>query len=117
MKLDDFLENKNFMKNLDKSIEVILKDNKVDEYDIPELIYIITYTINTEPKININSENLGKVLKDLFNHILFEKLNTEFSDEQKVNLEKLIDSSIKLILLKPKYNKINKCINKFLSCK
>ena len=117
MNLEDLLQNKNFVKNLDESLKIILKDNKIDEFDIPEIIYLITYTINTQPKLNINNKNLGKIIKELFNYLINKKVETKSTEEQLINFNKLIDSSIKLFLLKPNYNKLNNCINKILYCK
>ena len=119
MNLEKLLKDKIFVKTLDESVESILKDNKINEYDIPEIVFIITTIINTEPKLKLNRKNLGDLIKELFNYILKNKLkeNDEMTEEQKNNLNKLIDSSIKLILLKPNYSKINNCLNRILYCK
>lgn len=119
MNLEKLLDDKNFVKNLDESLESILEDNKINEYDIPEIVFIITNIINTEPKLKLNRKNLGDLIKELFDYILKNKLkeNNEMTEEQKNNLNKLIDSSIKLILLKPNYSKINNCLNRILYCK
>lgn len=119
MNLEKLLQDKTFVKTLDESLESILEDNKINEYDIPEIIFIITTIINTEPKLKLNRKNLGNLIKELFSHILNNKLkdNDEMTEEQKNNLNRLIDSSIKLILIKPNYSKINNCLNRILYCK
>ena len=45
MNLEKLLQDKTFVKTLDESLESILEDNKINEYDIPEIIFIITTII------------------------------------------------------------------------
>ena len=118
MKLEKLLEDENFVKQLKESTKIILKDNKINEYDIPEIIFILTNIIDKEPKIKLNSNNLGSLVKELFDYILKNNINQEeMTQEQKENLDKLITSSIKLVLMKPNYSKLNKLINRILYCK
>ena len=118
MKLDKLFEDENFVKQLKESTKIILKDNKINEYDIPEIIFILTNIIDKEPKIKLNSNNLGSLVKELFDYILKNNINQEeMTQEQKENLDKLITSSIKLVLMKPNYSKLNKLINRILYCK
>ena len=119
MKLQDLLEDKDFETKLNESVDIIMEDKKIDEYDVPEIVFLITTIINTEPKLKVNRKNLGSLIKEIFDHILKKNIkdNDEMSEEQKKSLDRLIDSSIKLILMKPNYSGINRFLNKILYCK
>ena len=62
MNLKNLLDDANFVNELDQSLEIILKDNKINEYDVPEIVFIITNIIDKEPKIKLNRNNL-KIMK------------------------------------------------------
>lgn len=119
MELKNILENESFVKELNESIEIIIKDNKIDEFDIPEIVFVITNIINSQPKIKLDRNNLKDLIMELFDYIVREKINdkNEMTQEQIDNFNKLIESSIKLVLLKPNYSKINRCLNRILYCK
>ena len=110
---DKLLTNDDFSKNLQKSIENIMKDGKIDQYDIPEMVFIITDLINNTPSITLTAENLSDLVKKLFEFIVKEYKLT--SDEvQMANFSRLIESSIKLVMFQPKIkDAVNKCCNRF----
>lgn len=118
MKLQELLKDEKFETKLNESINIIMEDGKINEYDVPEIVYLITTVMDSEPKLEVNRQNLGELINEIFQHILINKLKDDkMSEEQKKGLNRLIDSSIKLVLMKPNYSKINNCLNKFLSCK
>ena len=63
--LDKLLLEQDFSKKLEVSIENIMKDGKIDQYDIPEIIYIISELITRTPNLNLTPENLSEVIKKL----------------------------------------------------
>ena len=91
------------------SIDNILRDGKIDCYDIPEILFIITDIMNNSNVINakLTDENLASLIKELYKFI--EKQYNLVPDEnQKAGFERLIDSSIKLILFQPKVKTVIK---------
>ena len=78
-----------------------MKDGKIDQYDIPEMVFIITDLINNTPSITLTAENLSDLVKKLFEFIVKEyKLTPD--ETQMSNFSRLIESSIKLVMLQPK---------------
>ena len=98
------------------SIDNIMRDGKIDQYDIPEIIFLITEIMNNSSVVNtkLTAENLASLIKELYKFI--EKQYNLVPDEsQKIGFERLIDSCIKLVLFQPKvktavkksFNKLN----------
>ena len=108
------------LKNMIQQIKVIFDDNKIDIYDIPTIIEIITTFFNT----NISSVNIQNITVDdvalcikvlLIIFIETNVVGNNMNIELNVIL-KLFDSSLKL--LKLHINVKNKlCINIFNCCK
>ena len=116
--LDRLMLNDEFNKPFQKSLENIMKDGKIDQYDIPEIIFIVTSLINNTPSITLTAENLSELVKKLFEFIAREyKLVPDESQRESFN--RLIESSIKLVMLQPKIkDAVNKCCNRFnIFCK
>ena len=85
------------------SIDNIMRDGKIDQYDIPEILLLITEIMNNSNVVNtkLTADNLTSLIKELYKFI--EKQYNLVPDEsQKAGFERLIDSCIKLILFKPK---------------
>jgi hypothetical protein len=108
------------LKNMIQQIKVIFDDNKIDIYDIPTIIEIITNFFNTNMSSvniqNITVDDIALCIKVLL--IIFIETNVVGNN---MNIElpvilKLFDSSLKL--LKLHINVKNKlCINFFNCCK
>lgn len=108
------------LKNMIQQIKAIFDDNKIDIYDIPTIIEIITNFFNTNMSSvnvqNITVDDIALCIKVLL--IIFIETNVVGNN---MNIElpvilKLFDSSLKL--LKLHINVKNKlCINFFNCCK
>ena len=116
--LDKIMLDDETSKSIKTSIDNIMKDGKIDQYDIPEILFLITEIINNSTVVNtkLTPENLASLIKELYKFI--EKQYNLIPDEtQKAGFEKLIDSCIKLVLFQPKVktalqnslNKLNMC--------
>jgi hypothetical protein len=111
--LDKLLLEQDFSKTLEKAIENIMKDGKIDQYDIPEIILIIGELVTRTPSLNLSSENLTDIIKKLFD-LLCTKYNLIQDENQKETFERLLESSIKLFLINPAIKeKTKKCWNFF----
>ena len=89
------------------SIDNIMRDGKIDQYDIPEIIFLITEIMNNSSVVNtkLTAENLASLIKELYKFI--EKQYNLVPDEsQKAGFDRLIDSCIKLILFQPKVKSV-----------
>ena len=115
--LDKIMLDDKTSERIKTSIDNIMRDGKIDNYDIPEILFIITDIINnTNVNTKLTPENLASLIKELYKFI--EKQYNLIPDEtQKAGFDRLIDSCIKLILLQPKVKTaIKNCLNKFNVC-
>ena len=105
-------------KCIKSSIDNIMRDGKIDQYDIPEILLLITEIMNNSNVVNtkLTADNLTSLIKELYKFI--EKQYNLVPDEsQKEGFDRLIDSCIKLVLFQPKVkNTIKNCLNKFNMC-
>jgi hypothetical protein len=112
--LDKLLLDQDFAKTLETSLENIMKDGKIDEYDIPEIIFIVGELVTKTPELNLSVENLSEVIKKLLN-LICKKYKLIPNENQQEAFDRLIKSSVKLLLLNPNIKeKTNKCFS-FLS--
>jgi hypothetical protein len=101
------IQDKKFLENVKSSVNNIMMDGKVDISDIPEIILLITTTINTFNNLNINENILPELIKKIFDFIVPNK-NPDF--------DKIVNSAIKLVMFQPIIQKeVKKCCN-FFSC-
>jgi hypothetical protein len=101
--LDKIMLDDETSKRIKTSIDNILRDGKIDNYDIPEILFIITDIMNNSNVVNtkLTAENLASLIKELYKFI--EKQYNLVPDEsQKAGFDRLINSCIKLILFQPK---------------
>ena len=116
--LDKLMLDDETSKCIKTSIDNIMRDGKMDQYDIPEIIFLITEIMNNSSVVNtkLTPENLASLIKELYKFI--EKQYNLVPDEsQKDGFDRLIDSCIKLVLFQPKVktalknslNKLNMC--------
>jgi hypothetical protein len=103
--IKEIINNTTFIENLKKSIDTILKDSKVDQYDVPEIIFLINESI----KIVKNYKTLDQeqLIKNIL-QVILDKFELSINPEDKDSFDKLVNSSIKLLLMG---NTINTNIN------
>lgn len=101
--LDKIMLDDETSKCIKTSIDNIMRDGKIDKYDIPEILFVITDIMNNSSVVNTNltADNLASLIKELYKFI--EKQYNLVPDEsQQAGFDRLIDSCIKLILFQPK---------------
>jgi len=101
--LDKIMLDDETSKCIKTSIDNIMRDGKIDKYDIPEILFLITDIMNNSSVINtkLTPENLGSLIKELYKFIE-KQYNLVPNETQKAGFDRLIDSCIKLILFQPK---------------
>ena len=92
-----------FIKTIEGNIKYIMKDGKVDAYDIPEIMTIVTECYNNLGRIKVTYEELPEILREIVDYI-FTKYDL-VPDEQEEKFKKMIDTVITLIMLQPKIRK------------
>lgn len=117
---DKLMLDPEFTKRLQVSINNIMKDGKIDQYDIPDMIFIITDILNqpTSMKIagELSADDIGDLVKTLYRFIV-KKYNIIPDETQADNFNRLMESSIRLLMLQPKIKKAcNFFLHKFKLC-
>ena len=95
-----------FMKRIDESIKVIMKDGKIDQNDIPEIILLVIELVNVE---KLTDEEMLKSIEDLFNFIMEHYKLFPEDPAQKESFEKLFNMCAKLAMIQPKLKKMCRC--------
>jgi len=110
--LDKLMLDDDFSNTLEKSINNIMKDGKIDMYDIPEIVLIISELVTKSPTITLTSENLSDLVAELITFIT-KKYNITIVDTENENFKRVLNSSIKLLLFNPKVKKqLTTCCSK-----
>ena len=94
-----------------------MKDGKIDQNDIPEIVFIISSLLNKMPtKLNLSAENLSEIIKKLVN-LVCKKYKLIPDETQQESFDRLLQSSIKLLLLNQTVvkEKIKQCWS-FMPC-
>jgi hypothetical protein len=104
-----------FLARVKISVDKIMHDGKVDQYDIPEIVFVISETVNSLPSFQVTSEVVPVLIKMLYRHIV-DTYNLVPADK-KADFERMVDSSLRLLMLQPKVKEgLNRCFA-FMSCK
>ena len=82
-----------FITKVENSIKSIVKDNKVEQSDIPEFVFLIMEAYNSLPKAKLTKEEIPEFISCVYNYFI--------PEEERAKHESLIASSIKLVLMTP----------------
>ena len=103
-----------FIARVKESINNIMKDGKIDQYDAPELVFLITDAYNEMSNLKLTYEDLPVLIKMLYAFIV-EKFDLIPVDKRE-DFARLVDVAIKLVMLQPKVEQqVSKCLSWF-SC-
>ena len=97
------IEDQKFIKTIEGNIKYIMADGKIDAYDIPEIMTIVTECYNNLGSIKVTYEELPEILREIID-FLFDKYNL-VPEEHEEKFKKMIDTVITLIMLQPKIKK------------
>ena len=103
------------------SIDAMMKDGKIDRYDVPEIVYVIAITVNTidVKRFALSNDDIQKLIKLLYNFVV--KKYDLIPEDRQTEYESLLDTSLRLVMLQQKIiEPVNKCFSsiktKWLSC-
>ena len=82
-----------FITKVENSIKSIVKDNKVEQSDIPEFVFLIMEAYNSLPKAKLTKEEIPEFIYCVYNYFI--------PEEERSKHKSLIVSSIKLVLMNP----------------
>jgi len=114
---DIFLTITNDKENISKikkSVDSILKDGKIDQYDVPDIVFLVTDLLNSLSTLHVTPEEVPVLIKKICAFVL--DTYGGVPDEKKPEFERLLDSSLRLVMLQPKVKEaITSCLG-FLNC-
>ena len=97
-----------------KSLDSILKDGKVDQYDIPDIVFLVTDLLNSLSTLHVTPEEVPVLIKKVCAFVL--DTYGGIPAEKKPEFERLLDSSLRLVMLQPKVKQaVTSCLS-FLKC-
>lgn len=93
-------DEKNNYEFIDNSVKKMLSDGKIDQYDIPELILLLTELSNKQfvPK---STEDLNTQINELYAYVMKKYDLYPKNVEEREIFDKLFQSSVKLVLYQP----------------
>lgn len=106
-----------FLTRVKESVDKIMHDGKVDQYDIPEIVFVISDAVNSLPTFQVTKEVVPVLIKMLYNFIV-NKYNL-VPEDKKADFERMVDSSLRLLMMQPNIKEgLNRCFAFFssLSC-
>ena len=89
-----------FNKKVDRHVREIMKDGKVDFYDVPDICFLVVDIINEVSDIELNEDNMKGLIKMILCYVINKYQLVK--PHNKAIVEKLIESSIKLVLIQPR---------------
>ena len=103
-----------FLTRVKAAVDNIMRDGKVDQTDIPEIVFVISETVNSLDSFHVTSDLVPVLIKMLYNFIIDTyKLVPE---DKKAEFERVVDSSLRLLMLQPKVKQaLGRCFA-YLSC-
>jgi hypothetical protein len=112
---NDLTKNVNFLQQIDTTVKSIMKDGKIDQFDIPEIMLLITELITTSEKQKFTIEQLENSIATLYDYIITHYKLLPEDPAQKESFQRVFDMCVKLIIFQPKVNKSCKSIFPCLS--
>ena len=99
-----------FHLRIDTAMKVIMIDGKVDQYDIPEIVLLITDLMTTQ---KLTEADMEQAITGMYDYIMTHYNLFPKDEEQKATFNRLFKMCLKLALVQPN---VKKSIAKCFSC-
>nr|QFG74253.1 MAG: hypothetical protein [Megaviridae environmental sample] len=107
--LSKIVNDKDFNDSVQDKLNSIMSDGKIDAMDIPDITLLVVECATNLKKFRVTENELPGLLIDILNYI-FDKYEI-IPDDQEEKFKNMMETVIKLVLLKPR---VKKCIRKML---
>jgi len=108
-------KNPKFIRELEVSAQEIMKDGKIDLGDAAEIVHIIVSVTEHQPTVHLEPNDLGTLIRMLYDFVVT-KYDIFDDKETADKFGKIVDSSIGLVLMRPKVTKaVDGCLKR-LGC-
>ena len=106
-------KNVSFLQKIDTTVKNIMKDGKIDQFDIPEIMLLITELITTSENSKVTIEQMENSINSLYDYIMTHYKLFPEDPAQKESFDRLFKMCIKLIIFQPK---VMQSCKKFFPC-
>jgi hypothetical protein len=94
-----------FHLRIDESVKRIMKDGKIDQFDIPEIVLLVSELVLSPSAKKMTPEMLSDKMNKLFDYIMAQYKLYPDDEAQKESFKRLFDISVRLALLEPNIKK------------
>jgi hypothetical protein len=113
----DLTNNVSFLQKIDTTVKTIMKDGKINQFDIPEILLLLTELVTMSETSNVNTKVTIEQLENSIN-VLYEYIMEHYKlfpddAEEKESFNRLFTTCTKLILFQPN---ITKSCKSLFSC-
>jgi len=97
-----------FHLRIDTAMKNIMKDGKVDQYDIPEIVLLITDLMTTQ---KLTEADMEQAITGMYDYVMSHYNLYPVDEEQKANFKRLFEMCLKLALVQPNIKKCFSCLS------
>jgi len=103
-------KNVTFLTKIDTTVKNIMKDGKIDHFDIPDILLLITELVSNSEQTKITSSELEESINMLYAYIMEHYKLFPDDAAQKESFKRLFDISVRLIMFQPNIKKTCKSL-------
>ena len=105
-----------FHLRIDTSIKTILKDGKIDEFEIPQLVLLMSEFVSRPSSPKLTAEMLTARMNEMYSYIMTHYNLYPVDQYEKDRYQKLFDTAVELLVHNPRLMKnANSCMSCFHS--
>ena len=94
-----------FHLRIDESVKRIMKDGKIDQFDIPEIVLLVSELVLSPTAKKMTPEMLTDNMNKLYDYIMSQYKLYPDDEGQKESFKRLFDISVRLALMEPNIKK------------
>ena len=100
--ISSLTKNVSFLHKIDTTVKNIMKDGKIDHFDIPEIMFLITDLVASTEESKVTMEQLQNSIRSLYEYIMTHYNLFPEDEQQKESFKRLFEMCLKLIIFQPK---------------
>ena len=101
--IDALVKDEQFKKNVNNTLKKIMKDDKIDQKDLPDIIFLVIDSYNKLESKKLSLNDIPEFIRRVVRIILDEKnLIPENQEEIFLNM---VETAIKLVMIQPRIRK------------
>lgn len=106
--INTLVKDNDFEKNVTSTLNKIMKDNKIDQRDLPDIIFLVIDSYNKLESSKLSLNDIPEFIRRVVRIILDE--NNLIPDHQEEIFLNMVETAIKLVMIQPR---VKKCCKLF----